>query len=76
VSRVTIASGRRVSQARCLSAFKGLEVPPLLDRARFTYRKEKIVRFFRNLGGVPLLAPEGVSTVMGHSWYSLLTSRP
>jgi len=76
VSRVTIARGRRGSQARCLSALKGLEVPPLLGRARFTYRKEKIVRFLGTGGESPLLAPEGVSTVMGHSWYSHLTSRP
>ena len=36
VSRVSIARGRRSSQARYPSALKGLEVPPLLDRARFT----------------------------------------
>ena len=35
MSRVTIARGRRGSQARRLSALKGLEVPLLLDRAGF-----------------------------------------
>ena len=75
MSRVTIARGHRSSQARCLLAFKGLEVPLLLDRARFTYRKEKIVRFL-GTWGVPLLAPEGVSIMIGHSWHSLLTLRP
>ena len=34
VSRVSIARGRRSSQARCPSALKGLEVPLLLDRAK------------------------------------------
>jgi len=48
-------------------------VPPLLDRMRFTDRNERISWFFRHLGGTPLLAPEGVSTTMSHSWYSLLT---
>jgi hypothetical protein len=35
VSRVSIARGRRSSQARYPSALKGLEAPQLLDRARF-----------------------------------------
>jgi len=74
VSRVTIAWGCRCSQARHLSALKGFEVPLLLDRVRHTL-KEKIVQFLGTWGGSPLLAPEGVSTMMGHSWYSLLTSR-
>ena len=48
----------------------------LLDRARFTDRDERIAWCFRHMGGgTPLLAPEGVSTVMGHSRYSLLTSK-
>jgi len=75
VSRVTIARGRRCSQACRLSALNGLEVPLLLDRVRYTYRKEKIFWFLGTWGGSPLLAPEGVSTMMGHSWYSLITSR-
>jgi len=75
VTRVTIARGCRSSQARRLSALMGLEVPLLLDHARFTYRKEKIVRFLGTWGGPPG-SPEGVSTMMGHSGYSLLTSRP
>ena len=36
VSRVSIARGRRSSQARCSSALKGLEAPQLLERARST----------------------------------------
>jgi len=52
VSRVTIAWGRRGSQARRPSALKGFEVPLLLDRARFTYGLErKNHSVFRNLGG-------------------------
>ena len=48
---------------------------PLLDRVRFTDRKEKITRFLGTWGGEsPLLAPEGVSTMMGHSWYLVLPS--
>jgi len=59
VSRVTIARGHRGSQACCLSAFKGLEVPPLLDHVRFTYRKEKVIRFLVTWGGVPPASPRG-----------------
>ena len=59
MSRVTIARGRRSSQARRLSALKGLEVPLLLDRARFTDRKEKITWFFRHLGGFSPASPRG-----------------
>jgi len=36
VSRVSIARGRRSSQARYPSALKGFEAPQLLDHARFT----------------------------------------
>ena len=32
---------------------------------------KKSLGFFGTWGGTPLLAPEGVSTMMGHSWYSL-----
>ena len=46
-SRVSIARGRRSSQARHLSALKGLEAPLLLDRMRFTDRSERITLFFR-----------------------------
>ena len=36
VSRVSIARGRRCSQARYPSVLEGLEAPRLLDRSRFT----------------------------------------
>jgi len=36
---------------------------------------KELLGFFDTFGGNPLLAPEGVSTMMGHSWYSLLTSK-
>ena len=36
VSRVSIARGRRYSQARYPSVLEGLEAPRLLDRSRFT----------------------------------------
>jgi len=73
-SRGTVAQGHRSPQARCSSALKGLEVPSLLDRVRFTDRNERIIWFFDAWVGLPpLLAPEMVSTMMGHSWYPLLT---
>ena len=73
-SRVSVAWGRRRSQARRFSTLKGLEVPLLLNCTRLLMGMKKVTWFFRHLGGVaPLLAPEGVSTMMGHSWYSLLT---
>ena len=34
VSRVSVARGRRSSQARCPSAFEGLEVPWLLESCK------------------------------------------
>jgi len=71
VSRVTIARGRRGSHARRLSALKGLEVPLLLDHARFTYSKEKTVRFLGTWGGgVPPASPRGSIDYDG-SWLVL-----
>ena len=59
-SRGTIAQGRRSPQARCSSALKGLEVPSLLDRVRFTDRNERITWFFDTWGeGHPLASPRG-----------------
>jgi len=76
VSTVSVAGGHRSSQARRLSALKGLEVPLLLDRMGLLIGTKGLLGFFDIWVGVtPLLAPEGVSTMMGHSWYSLLMSR-
>ena len=76
-SRVCIARGRRCSQARYPSVLEGLEAPRLLDRSRFIKQeREKLFGFFDAWGGVvPLVAPEGVLTMMGHSRRPLLTSR-
>ena len=75
-SRVFIARGRRSSQAHRFSTLKGLEVPLLLNRVRLPIGMKGLLDFFRRLGGSPpLLAPEGVSTMMGRSRYSLLSLR-
>ena len=76
-SRVSIARGCRSSQARRSSALKGLEVPLLLNRVRSPIGMKGLLDFFRYFGGgsPPLLAPEGVSTMMGRSRYSLLSLR-
>ena len=75
-SRVSIARGRRSSQARRFLALKWLEVPLLLNRVRLPIGTKGFFGFFWHLGGSPpLLAPEGVSTMMGHSRHSLLTLR-
>ena len=59
-SRGTVAQGRRSPQARCSSALKGLEVPSLLDRVRFSVRNERITWFFDTWGGGhPLASPRG-----------------
>ena len=73
-SRVSVARGRRSSQARRLSALKGHRDAPTTRPYGSTDRNERVTWFFRRLGGgiTPLLAPEGVSTMMG---YSLLVSR-
>ena len=73
-SRVSIARGRRSSRAHRFSALKGLEVPLLLNRVRLSIRTKGLLDFFDTLGGSPpLLAPEGVSTMMGRGRYSLLS---
>jgi len=75
-SRVSIARGRRSSQARRFSALKGLEVPSLLNHVRSPLGMKGLLDFFRYLGGSPpLLAPEGVLTMIGRSQYSLLSLR-
>ena len=51
VSRVSIARGRRSSQARCPSALKGLEAPQLLKRARFTKEERNFLAFSDTWGG-------------------------
>jgi len=59
-----------------VSALKGLEVPLLLDHTRLLIGMKRLLGVFDiGVGITPLLAPEGVLTMMGHSWYSLLTSR-
>jgi hypothetical protein len=59
-SRVSIARGRRSSQARRFSALKGLEVPLLLNRVRLPIGMKGLLDFFRHLGGVaPLASPRG-----------------
>ena len=52
-SRVSVARGHRSSQAYCLSAPKGLDVPLLLDRMKSTDRNERNIWFFRHWGGTP-----------------------
>jgi len=58
-SRVSVARGRRSSQACRLSALKGLEVPLLLDNARLLIGKKGLLGFFDAWGGHSPASPRG-----------------
>jgi len=51
-SRVSIARGRRSSQARCFSVLKGLEVPLLLNRMGLPIGTKGFLGF-SDIWGVP-----------------------
>ena len=52
-SRVSIARGRRSSQARRFSALKGLEVRLLFNRVKLPIGMKGLLDFFRHSGGRP-----------------------
>ena len=52
-SRVSVARGRRSSQARCFSVLKGLEVPLLLNRMRLPIGTKGLLGFFNIWGEDP-----------------------
>jgi len=59
-SRVSIARGRRSSQARRFSVLKGLEVPLLLNCMRLPIGTKGLLGFFDTWGGItPLASPRG-----------------
>jgi len=57
-SRVSIARGRRSSQARRFSVLKELEVPLLLNRMRLPIGTKGLLGFFDTWGGA-LASPQG-----------------
>jgi len=59
-SRVSMARGRRNSQAHCFSVLKGLEVPLLLNFMRLSIGTKGLLGFFDTWWGVtPLASPRG-----------------